>query len=686
MRYLLCLTILVANFLDSFSLCLDRSACAFISSNRCSFNLFLGAESSFCTSSRTFRGKARHNEPFLCAAPRNLPGRFSQGDDGGQEEDCGDLSGQLNEDYDEEDGYSQSEIEDSDAEDKPKKKRKVGKTIKDNYSEVYKKILNSPSRFSGPSYSQREYGEELPEGSKVLFDFLPYPRNYDFYGAARLSSGVQDYYDPDGSKEAQYEEDVKERAEGGDRFHGPFPKSAYYSIDGVDRPDKRIRTTLEAGDIDVDPEDMFDIMVNKNVDPPKIKPVMQKPSQDDENEADEFPETRLGPPDNVPMQNIDPGHFLFDDDGHIQHYLKYLNRYDYKTFSFHHKDPTRLEYYLNNDYIDRIEKPFPPPETSSERVRKYFMGMVPSLMDELVVKIKNDPNKHNVASPPLHNFIFLSKFKMPDYLTDDYDGRGDDKDYKKFASLEGLHNPSQSLTYPYSNKEPLRQRQLLSAYIDIVDSQDLGTLATRTKRFSKTKALRRAAFSDITKPPLAHPMEDSMDNDVEDVIDSSEYGNLVGWSDELDGVASGDSEMDNFSPDSGNIKKVLDKLYVKGRKKRGFAMVYLEPGIGHIIINNRDGYQYLHYNKFWIRNIMEPLTTLYLDRKFNIVAQVRGGGLSGQSVAIRHAVVKYIYTILAPKLKPFLRICDLVTPDIRRTERKKTNLRKARKKEKYSKR
>ncbi|CTQ41238.1 Ribosomal protein S9/S16 [Babesia microti strain RI] len=128
------------------------------------------------------------------------------------------------------------------------------------------------------------------------------------------------------------------------------------------------------------------------------------------------------------------------------------------------------------------------------------------------------------------------------------------------------------------------------------------------------------------------------------------------------------------------------KMYCLGKKKSAISGVYIEPGNGHLSINGRDGYQYLDYNEELLEVVFKPLTTLRIQKHFNVIATARGGGISGQANAIFHALSTYIYTTFLPISKPILRYFGLVTRDLRRVERKKPNMHKSRRAEQYSKR
>lgn len=122
-----------------------------------------------------------------------------------------------------------------------------------------------------------------------------------------------------------------------------------------------------------------------------------------------------------------------------------------------------------------------------------------------------------------------------------------------------------------------------------------------------------------------------------------------------------------------------------GRRKQAVARVFLYPGNGTIVINKVSGEKYLQSNTTYLNNIWAPLRKLKLEKQFDIVALVRGGGLTGQTDAIKLGVARLICKMekdSRPTLKPY----GFLTRDARIKERKKYGLRKARKAPQYSKR
>ena len=122
-----------------------------------------------------------------------------------------------------------------------------------------------------------------------------------------------------------------------------------------------------------------------------------------------------------------------------------------------------------------------------------------------------------------------------------------------------------------------------------------------------------------------------------------------------------------------------------GRRKQATARVFLIPGEGNLTINKKPGEKYLQYNDSYQNIVWAPLETLSLEKQYDIVAIVKGGGLTGQAEAIQLGVARRLCEIdkeNRPILKPF----GFLTRDSRIKERKKYGLRKARKAPQYSKR
>lgn len=125
-------------------------------------------------------------------------------------------------------------------------------------------------------------------------------------------------------------------------------------------------------------------------------------------------------------------------------------------------------------------------------------------------------------------------------------------------------------------------------------------------------------------------------------------------------------------------------FYSTGRRKSSTARVFLRRGTGNIVINNRSLEKY--FGRETGRMIVQqPLDTVEMAKNVDINVTVRGGGISGQAGAIRHAITRALIEYDETLRKP-LRQAGFVTRDAREVERKKVGLHKSRKRPQYSKR
>lgn len=124
--------------------------------------------------------------------------------------------------------------------------------------------------------------------------------------------------------------------------------------------------------------------------------------------------------------------------------------------------------------------------------------------------------------------------------------------------------------------------------------------------------------------------------------------------------------------------------YGTGRRKNAVARVFIKPGKGDIIVNDKplDVYFSRETGRMVVR---QPLELTESIGKFDIMVNVQGGGESGQAGAVRHGITRALIDF-DETLRPVLRVAGLVTRDAREVERKKVGLRKARKRKQFSKR
>jgi small subunit ribosomal protein S9 len=124
--------------------------------------------------------------------------------------------------------------------------------------------------------------------------------------------------------------------------------------------------------------------------------------------------------------------------------------------------------------------------------------------------------------------------------------------------------------------------------------------------------------------------------------------------------------------------------YGTGRRKSAVARVFIKPGKGDIVVNDKP------VDEFFSREtgrmiVRQPLTLTETLGKFDIMVNVTGGGEAGQAGAVRHGITRALIDYDAT-LKTALKHAGLVTRDAREVERKKVGLRKARRRKQFSKR
>ena len=128
----------------------------------------------------------------------------------------------------------------------------------------------------------------------------------------------------------------------------------------------------------------------------------------------------------------------------------------------------------------------------------------------------------------------------------------------------------------------------------------------------------------------------------------------------------------------------LGRSYATGRRKESTARVWVKRGSGKIQINGKD------MNSYFARPVLQMLLNFVFevtDRKdqFDVIATVKGGGLSGQAGAVRHGLSRAL-TLFEPDLRKPLKVAGMLTRDSRVVERKKYGRAKARKSFQFSKR
>jgi small subunit ribosomal protein S9 len=158
------------------------------------------------------------------------------------------------------------------------------------------------------------------------------------------------------------------------------------------------------------------------------------------------------------------------------------------------------------------------------------------------------------------------------------------------------------------------------------------------------------------------------------------------------GAAPAEPDLHGVSTQGPQIQAVLreqqldkqGRAYATGRRKDAVARVWLKPGSGKIVVNGRD--QEVYFARPTLRLIINQVFDV-TDRKgqYDVIATVKGGGLSGQAGAVRHGISTAL-TRYEPELRTAVKREGFLTRDPRVVERKKYGKAKARRSFQFSKR
>jgi small subunit ribosomal protein S9 len=160
--------------------------------------------------------------------------------------------------------------------------------------------------------------------------------------------------------------------------------------------------------------------------------------------------------------------------------------------------------------------------------------------------------------------------------------------------------------------------------------------------------------------------------EVEETYEANEAG--VAYSSES--VASADDEL---------RPATIAPAAATGRRKEAVARVRLVPGTGKWRVNGRTLDSYFP-NKLHQQVVNEPFVATRLEDRFDVIARIHGGGITGQAGALRLGVARCLNALDLEANRAVLKKAGLLTRDSRIIERKKAGLKKARKAPQYSKR
>jgi small subunit ribosomal protein S9 len=128
----------------------------------------------------------------------------------------------------------------------------------------------------------------------------------------------------------------------------------------------------------------------------------------------------------------------------------------------------------------------------------------------------------------------------------------------------------------------------------------------------------------------------------------------------------------------------MEVINTLGRRKTAVARLYMKPGSGQIMVNNRDYKEYFCVPTLQYK-VEQPLQVANLMGQYDIKANLDGGGVTGQAEALRMAIAKAL-TQVNPELRSALKAQGFLRRDPRMVERKKPGQPKARKRFQFSKR
>jgi small subunit ribosomal protein S9 len=132
------------------------------------------------------------------------------------------------------------------------------------------------------------------------------------------------------------------------------------------------------------------------------------------------------------------------------------------------------------------------------------------------------------------------------------------------------------------------------------------------------------------------------------------------------------------------VRDALGRAYATGKRKDAIARVWIKPGSGKVVVNGKE------QNTYFARPVLQmilrqPFTVSGTEDQFDVMATVKGGGLSGQAGAVKHGISKALQ-LYDPSLRGALKAAGFLTRDSRVVERKKYGKAKARKSFQFSKR
>jgi small subunit ribosomal protein S9 len=155
--------------------------------------------------------------------------------------------------------------------------------------------------------------------------------------------------------------------------------------------------------------------------------------------------------------------------------------------------------------------------------------------------------------------------------------------------------------------------------------------------------------------------------------------------DELKSVVSGEEVAVEAAVTPREPKRdSLGRSYATGKRKYAVARVWIKPGSGRVMVNGRE--MSVYFARPVLQMVLrQPFEIASVTGQFDVMATVKGGGLSGQAGAVKHGISKALQ-LYEPSLRGVLKAAGFLTRDSRVVERKKYGRRKARRSFQFSKR
>ena len=145
---------------------------------------------------------------------------------------------------------------------------------------------------------------------------------------------------------------------------------------------------------------------------------------------------------------------------------------------------------------------------------------------------------------------------------------------------------------------------------------------------------------------------------------------------DLAAVAEGTSAVVEIVAPREPVRDELGRSYATGKRKDAVARVWIKPGSGKVTVNGKD--QDAYFARPVLQLILrQPMQVAGVEGEFDVVATVKGGGLTGQAGAVKHGISKALQ-LYEPSLRGALKAAGFLTRDSRVVERKKFGKRKAR--------